>query len=508
MRRRFGPRAIFRVTNQLILQLKRTELIEPVGPGLHGCSDAARCCNFKSPLDARTKPQRPDDRARRDRVRRGCPRYVAGACTHLSLKERKSSWRPSTCDVGVKIRCDTMPSFLEQPVGTVARTGIQVRCCLKYSLLVARGALAALALLTPAVLRADAADPPALQHVLLLHQAGGSATFRGRFDVAFVDAMRSGYPSSIDLFEESIDSVRFPGAEQARIARTYLEHKYKGRSIDVIVATGMNPFTFANENRTLFGNPPIVAIVAPTGPLTSSHNATGPQWGGWHAGSSPLARAPRPSTDRVYVVDGARENSSYAQVEFNRQLTQNFPSLQLVYLRDLPLSDVVSQLSTAPERSIVFFVRQSMQTQTQDVDEFAALARIVAASPVPVFSHLTEYLGHGIVGGSIWQFETDARRLAEMAKQIANGASVSSIRTEPATYAGMLDWNQLQRWGISESLVPPGTQILFQKLSFFQRNRPYVLGGLALVLAQAMMIATLWIQRALRREIEARNLAI
>jgi len=352
------------------------------------------------------------------------------------------------------------------------------------------------------------AQTQATKRVLLLHQSGGTGTFRGLFDVAFVDAIRSGHPASIDLYEESIETTRFPGSEQSRIVKDYLKQKYADRQIDVLVAQGIDPFTFARENRALFGNPPIVTIVAPAGRLTSNDNVTGLQGGYWIGGTIDLALALLPETKWIYVVDGARENSNHLQGEFERQLHARQPGLGLVYLRDLPLSDVQSRIAAVPRQSAVLFVRQTMRSRSQDVDQWEALDLIVRASPVPVFSHIEQYLGHGILGGSIWRFESDARRLAGMAKRIASGTPAAEIPPERATYSTMIDWRQLQRWGIPESRVPAGSIIVSRTQTFMGQYGGYVLAGVVLFLAQTALILTLWIQRARRRESERRNSAI
>jgi PAS domain S-box-containing protein len=343
--------------------------------------------------------------------------------------------------------------------------------------------------------------------VLLLHQAGGPNTFRGRFNVAFVEAIRSGTSASIVLYEEAIETQRFPGPEQLRITRDYLKQKYAGRHISVIVAQGNETLTFARENRALFGNPPIVTIVAASGLIDPSDDITGLQGGFWITGTVDLARALRPDTRHVFVIDGARENQDLMQAEFDKRL-KGRSDVDVTYLRDLPLDDVIQRVSALPEHSIVMFVKQTMRTRSQDIDPAEALAKIAQASPAPLFSHIEDLLGHGIVGGYVWRYETDARRLAEMAQQIANGARVSDIAPGRATYARMLDWRQLQRWQIPERLRPADAIVLFRQYSFLEQYWRYLAVCVALFATQGAIIATLWIQRARRRETEARNMAI
>ena len=354
--------------------------------------------------------------------------------------------------------------------------------------------------------RAEQIESPAAKRILLLHQAGELGPSRGKFDVAFDEAIRSAGSNSVEVYEEAIDARRFPGADQLRVTREYLQHKYAGRHIDVIVAQGMGPLMFARDNRALFDNPPIVATVSSLGQIGGQNDyITGLQGGFWIKGTIDLATALRPDTRNVVVVDGARENNVDLRAEIERQLTKRHDGLSLEYLHDLPLRDVISRISAAPPHSIVLFVKQSMLDEMHDVDQFEALAKIVDASPGPIFSEMDEYLGHGIVGGAMWRFEDDARRMAEMARLIANGTPVADVPVGRATYATLIDWRQLQRWQIPESRVPAGSVVLFRQPTAFEQNGRYAAGALLVFSAQFVLILALLVQGLRRRLAEAES---
>jgi len=353
------------------------------------------------------------------------------------------------------------------------------------------------------VVGVEAADAPATKRILLLHQAGGPGPFRGKFDIAFVEAIRSGVSTPIDLYEEDIEAQRLPGARQSQLTSDFLKSKYLGRTIDVIVAPGTAPLTFARQNRGLFGNPPIVAIATPAGLVSGSRdNVTGLQGGFWIQGTIGLALALLPDTQRVVVVDGARESNDELQAEVESQFKTQYPRLALTYLRNRPLSEVVSRIATISNRSIVLLVKQTMRSDVQDVDQLAALAQILGASTVPVFSQLEDLIGHGVLGGSIWRFEEDARRMAEIARRIASGTSAREIVPGRGTYATVVDWRQLQRWRIPVSRVPAGTVVLYRPQSFFELNRWFVIGGAVVFTAQLALIVGLLVQRVWRRRAE------
>lgn len=343
-------------------------------------------------------------------------------------------------------------------------------------------------------------DPPAsTKHVLLLRPAGEAGPFRGKFDIAFDQAIRSTDANPIEVYEESIDAQRFPGADQSRLVKEYLKVKYAGRSIDVIVAQGMNALVFARENRALFGDPPIVTRVTPRGQMSEPAKITGLQGGYWVKGTIDLAVALLPDTRNVVVVDGALENNDALQADLERQMQDRHDGLTLTYLRDLPLNEVIARVAAAPPHSIVLFVKQTKLDDLQTVDQFTSLAKIDQASPVPVFSYLDQFLGRGVVGGYMWRVEDDATRMAEMARRIANGTPVAEIPPGRASYEMLIDWRQLQRWQIPEARVPSGSVVLFRQATLFEQNWRYVAGSLLIFLAQFGLILALLVHRARRR---------
>jgi PAS domain S-box-containing protein len=361
------------------------------------------------------------------------------------------------------------------------------------------GWLAGLSLLACAPVTGVAQQPPATKRVLLLHQTGIGDPGTARFDAAFADALRSTDASQIDVYRESIEALRLPGTEQLRLAQEYLEEKYADRTIDVIVAQGMVALDFARQQRAAFGHPPIVGSASLKGALDMNDNVTGLEGGVWISETVDLALSLLPATQVVYVVDGTRARISATETQIRQEWNGRNLRPELVYLRDVPLGDVLARIAAAPKQSIVLFVRQTMLNQSQDVDQLVALRRIVEAANAPVFSAIEDYLQQGIVGGYIWRFEANARRMADMARRLADGASVREVPPEPPVFASLIDWRQLRRWRIPESRVPAGSVVLFRPQSFFELHRRYVVGGLLIFTAQLVLIVGLLVQRARRR---------
>jgi len=350
---------------------------------------------------------------------------------------------------------------------------------------------------------ATAQAPQDTHTVLLLQQSADvGGALRSRFDTAFAEALHADGSTSIELYEETIESDRFPGADQASVFTSYLTRKYEGRRIDVIVAQGSSPLRFAREHRSLFGNPPIVTTISPPGQLNSKDNIIGLQGGFWLGDTVTLAKQLLPDTRAVYVIDGSTENDGEVEESVRRQWRERHSDLTLEYLRDLPAPDLIARLKTIPPHAIVVFIRQSIGAPSQNMDEADALTQVLRAAPVPVFTLVEEFVGRGVIGGRIWRFETDARRAAAMARQIAGGTSPRAIPIARNTYDTVLDWQQLQRWNIPESRVPAGSIVLFRPKSFLELYGGYVASGIAVFTAQLTLIIGLLAQRSRRRRAE------
>jgi signal transduction histidine kinase len=113
-------------------------------------------------------------------------------------------------------------------------------------------------------------------------------------------------------------------------------------------------------------------------------------------------------------------------------------------------------------------------------------------------------MGRGIVGGRLIDFETQGNKAGELALRLLRGeklgpGDILKENTNPYTF----DWRQLRRWGLKEDRLPQGSVIRFRKPSTWERYRWPIIGTLALVLLESLLIAALVVQRVRRKRAEA-----
>jgi PAS domain S-box-containing protein len=96
------------------------------------------------------------------------------------------------------------------------------------------------------------------------------------------------------------------------------------------------------------------------------------------------------------------------------------------------------------------------------------------------------------------------KRAGELATRILRGAAPASLPFESrADGVPMFDWRALKRWGISENRLPPASVVRFRVPSIWQSYRWYVVGALAIMAVQVLLIVGLLLQRVRRRQAEA-----
>ena len=128
---------------------------------------------------------------------------------------------------------------------------------------------------------------------------------------------------------------------------------------------------------------------------------------------------------------------------------------------------------------------------------------VSAAANAPLYGFLDQYLGRGIVGGSLYSSATQGIEAAKLVLQVFNGSERSPLSlVELSGNKLLFDWRQLQRWGISESSLPPGSEVLFSNPTAWEKYRGYILALMAAFLIQAALIFWLLYERWGRQQAE------
>ena len=219
-----------------------------------------------------------------------------------------------------------------------------------------------------------------------------------------------------------------------------------------------------------------------------------------------------PQTRQVFMVVGSGPIGQFWRRELENEFRRFHDQLTFVWFDQLSVQETLRRSASLPENSaIVYVIFSTDGTGVAFADE-RMFAELHATANAPLFAPFSVYLGAGVVGGSLLSISDLSRDTADVAGRLLNGAPPSSIRL-PSRAAGQptFDWRELQRWGIPESRLPPGSIVRYRAPSLWSAYRSTVLSAVGVLAVQSLLIVGLLYQRRARRraEIESRrNLAL
>jgi signal transduction histidine kinase len=213
-----------------------------------------------------------------------------------------------------------------------------------------------------------------------------------------------------------------------------------------------------------------------------------------------------PDTKNVAVVIG---NSPVERfwLEQVRLASEPFATrISFTYFNDLPFDEMLKRVETLPPKSAIFHLMLLVDAAGTTHDDSKITPRLRAVANAPIFTYYDINFGNGIVGGPLISVESRSQTAARVALRILHGESPRDIKVQPIGFATpRFDWREMQRWGIPESRLPPGSEIHFRPPTAWEQYRQQILALFALFLLQNALIGWLIYERRLRRLAEIRS---
>jgi len=318
--------------------------------------------------------------------------------------------------------------------------------------------------------------------------------------------VRKGLPEGLQVFYEALDTFRIPTDKYEEELVRLLQRKYSGERIDLIYAFNRSALKFLlNHRGELFSNTPVVFIayeMKRVSDLSLGANVTGV---GGRVELSPtldIALALQPQTKRVVVVAG----KTPADTAFVEQARQEFSpyagKVEFSYLTGLPIEELRTNLASLPDQSIVFYLWVSAGSAPQTSTNPELISLLAPSSSAPIYGTSQSYLGSGMIGGRLVDFEALGTRAGEMGLRILAGERPENIPPQTIPSATMFDWRELRRWGIDEARLPAGSIVSFKEFSVWELYKWRIIAAISIIVLQALGIVWLLFTRAKRRQAE------
>jgi signal transduction histidine kinase len=340
--------------------------------------------------------------------------------------------------------------------------------------------------------------------VLVLYSTGRDAVIARTAERDLPLLLDNGLDRRLDYHAEYIDAGRFADPVYQEGFHDFLRLKYTGLKFDLIIGMQDVALQFLQRHRSdLFPDTPVVYLARNKVPADLP-NATGILAEIDFTRTVTLARAVHPGLKEVFVISGAGSRDQALEGQARAQFQQYDPLVKFTYLSGLRTPDLEDRLAAMPANSIAFYVLVYEDGAGEAFQPLEYLERLTNRANRPVYSWVDSTFGHGVLGGHMQRLEPQIADVAALALRVLKGTPAATI---PVTAAARLDvaqmdWRQFRRWGISETRLPAGTEVLFRTPGVWERYRTYIVGAIVVLLGQTTLIVGLLVQAARRKRAE------
>jgi signal transduction histidine kinase len=180
----------------------------------------------------------------------------------------------------------------------------------------------------------------------------------------------------------------------------------------------------------------------------------------------------------------------------------------LKWYDELPFVDILKDAAKLPPHSAILWHLMNVDAAGVSHEENESLNALASVASAPIFSYDGSFFEGALVGGPMFSVMESSAVTANVANRILSGERAGDIKTRPIEFAApRFDWRQLQRFGISESNLPPGSTVYFREPTIWERYSWQIASVVAVLLIQAGLITVLLREHRRRKfsEVQARQ---
>ena len=345
------------------------------------------------------------------------------------------------------------------------------------------------------------------KRVLMLHSFGRDFKPWSEYARTIRAELDRQSPWPLEITEHSLMSARSSDENPEAPFVEYLRALHATRPLDLIVSLGAPAVAFVQRHRQqLFADTSMVFTAVEQRRVQYS-NLTPNDTVVAVAHSFPavfenILRV-LPETKTVAVVNGNSLNERYWLEEMRREVRRFANRISFIWYSDLSFEEILKHAASLPPHSAIFWHLMNVDAAGVVHEGDTGLPRLHAVANAPIFSYDDSFFGRAIVGGPMHSVLEGSRATAAVAIRVLGGEKPGDIKEPPIGFATpKFDWREMQRWGISERRLPPGSEIHFGDPTAWDQYRVQILLVCAVVLAQSALIAWLIYTRRKRRRSE------
>ena len=319
----------------------------------------------------------------------------------------------------------------------------------------------------------QAADPEP-KRVLMLHSFGPRFKPWSDYEQTIRSEISRHWQKPVDFLDHSLVNARQDDENSEAAFVEYLRALYTSRPVDLIVAIGAPAAAFVQRYRQrLFPTTPMVFTAVEQRrvqyeKLTENDTVVAVAHD-FPAAFENILRV-LPLTKTIAVVNGTSPNETFWQDEMRRELAPLAGRVELRWYNEKSFEEILIDAARLPPHSAIFWHLMNVDAAGVAHEANDALNKLSSSANAPIFSYDGSFFGEAIVGGPMHSVQKLGQITAAVAVRILNGEKAGDIKTPPTGFAApIFDWRQMQRWGIAESSLPPGSTVYFREPTVWER---------------------------------------
>jgi signal transduction histidine kinase len=359
------------------------------------------------------------------------------------------------------------------------------------------------AVLVPA--RLPAAEMRA-RSILVLDPSESRGPFYYQIFSGLRSAVNADTRSHTTLYSENLDLSRFNGASYEEGQRQQLKEKYRDRRIGVVVAVGTSTLELVLRWREELwpGVPVVFALVDEMdfARLKLPPDVTGGFVKLALADSIKAARAVVPDLDSVVFV-GAPWDRQVVFRNWKDEIPTAAVGLNVIEIIGATMAETRRRVEALPKRCAILYSALYSDGEGIFHPPATALKLIAEKANRPIIVAAETFLEPGGIGGFVLVPGLIGADAGSLALRIMNGEPPSSIPARVTeAVKPIFNWQQMRRWDVSESSLPPDSEIRFREPGLWENYGWQGISVCAVLLIQTALISILLHERKKRSDAE------
>jgi len=330
------------------------------------------------------------------------------------------------------------------------------------------------------------------KNILVLNSYHKGLQWTDEIYQGFIDGLAE-FKGEKEIYTEYLDSKRFfNNPEYSKLITELYNTKYQNIHFDVILLSDDFALSFLLQYRdSLFGQVPVIFCG-----INNIHNYPNTYTGILedidYVANFNLISTLHPDYSKIYFIV---DNTETGNIIYNRAYCMYLPlenDYRYEFVTHYSFNELIDKIKNLDNKAVLFLTAFTKDRNNIYCSYDEIIHNIRKSTDLPVYGAWNFYLDKGIVGGKLINAYEQGYRSALMANKVLNGEDIKKMGIEKSVSQYIFDYNELKSKGIKKKLLPKGSIIINQPMSFlFENKQQFAFFAIIMVLLLTVILI-LW----------------